>query len=358
MREGIVLLENRNNILPITKNVKRILLTGSYVKEIIGGEGAAKVEGYNNITMLQAIENEFGSRVRFVKVPTKNEIKLADVILCNIGTKDSEGWDRPFTLPKDQEGKVKFCIENNPNTVVIITRGSGIKMTDWNDKAASILYCWYAGQIGNVAIAEVLSGKINPSGKMPITIEKDFKDFPGYGYTNGEDLYEGWNGEGEKAHPVYDINYDEGVLIGYRWYEDKDIEPLYPFEHSLSYTSFEYGDVTVSKERFNENDEIEVAVRIKNTGGVAGAEIVQIYIEDVKSSIKRPIKELNGFTKIYLKPGDSKQAKFLLNRKDFSFWNPATKAWFAEKGVFRIHVGASSSNIISIKKVELFKFIK
>ncbi len=352
-REGIVLLKNRNNILPISKNVNSILLTGSYVKEILSGEGAAYVEGYDNITMLQAIENEFGTKVRFVKEPTKDKLKSADVILCNIGTADSEGWDRPFTLPQDQEEKVKFCVENNPNTIVIVTSGSGVKMTDWNDKAASILYCWYAGQIGNVAIAEVLSGKTNPSGKLPITIEKDFKDSPGYGYTNGEDLYEGWNGEGEKAHPVYDINYDEGVLIGYRWYEAKDIEPLFPFGYGLSYTSFKYGDVIISKERFSENDEIEVAVRIRNTGSVAGAEIVQIYIEDVESSVKRPIKELKGFTKIYLNPGDSKQVKFLLNRKDFSFWNPATKGWFAEKGVFKIHVGASSSNIISIRKVEL-----
>jgi beta-glucosidase len=352
-REGIVLLENKNNILPIGKNVKNILLTGSYVEEIVSGGGAAKVEGYDNITMLQAIEDEFGSRVRFLREPTIDEIKSADVILCNIGTADSEGWDRPFTLPDDQEDKVKLCVDNNPNTIIIVTSGSGIKMTNWNDKAAAILYCWYAGQIGNVAIAEILTGKTNPSGKLPITIEKDFKDSPGYGYTRGEDLYDGWNGEGEKVHPVYDINYDEGVLIGYRWYETKDIKPLYPFGYGLSYTSFEYGDVTVSKEQFNENEEIEVTVKIKNTGDLAGAEIVQIYIEDIKSRVDRPIKELKGFNKIHLKANESKEVKFLLNNKDFSFWNPTTKDWFAEKGVFRIHIGASSSDIKLIKEVEL-----
>ncbi|HES59877.1 MAG TPA: glycosyl hydrolase, partial [Caldithrix sp.] len=289
-REGIVLLENKNNILPVKSSIANILLTGSFVEEIVSGGGAAEVEGYDNITMLQAIQDELGSRVKYIKEPTIDQIKSADIVLCNIGTTDSEGWDHPFALPDDQEQKVKLCVENNLNTVVIITSGRGIKMTDWNDKAAAVLYCWYPGQTGNVAIAEILSGNTNPSGKLPITIEKDFKDSPGYGYTQGEELYVGWNGEGEKAHPVYDVNYDEGVFIGYRWYEAKNIEPLYPFGYGLSYTSFEYEKVSVSKESFKENDEIELAVTIKNTGNVAGSEIVQIYIEDVESSVDRPIK--------------------------------------------------------------------
>jgi beta-glucosidase len=226
-------------------------------------------------------------------------------------------------------------------------------MTNWNEKAAAILYCWYPGQTGNKAIAEILSGKTNPSGKLPITIEKNFKDSPGFGYTQGEELYEGWNGEGEKAHPVYDVKYDEGVFIGYRWYEAKNIEPLYPFGYGLSYTSFEYENVTLSKDTFKEGDSIEVSVKVKNKGNFAGSEIVQIYIEDVESSVDRPIKELKGYTKIYLKPGEAKIDKIILNLKDFSFWNPSTKNWFAEKGIFKIHIGSSLINIIAIKEVEL-----
>ncbi|HEM49211.1 MAG TPA: hypothetical protein ENO27_03275 [Caldithrix sp.] len=352
-REGIVLLENKNNILPVKSSIANILLTGSFVEEIVSGGGAAEVEGYDNITMLQAIQDELGSRVKYIKEPTIDQIKSADIVLCNIGTTDSEGWDHPFALPDDQEQKVKLCVENNLNTVVIITSGRGIKMTDWNDKAAAVLYCWYPGQTGNVAIAEILSGNTNPSGKLPITIEKDFKDSPGYGYTQGEELYVGWNGEGEKAHPVYDVNYDEGVFIGYRWYEAKNIEPLYPFGYGLSYTSFEYEKVSVSKESFKENDEIELAVTIKNTGNVAGSEIVQIYIEDVESSVDRPIKELKGFSKIHLKNGESGEVKIILTSKDFSFWNPATKTWFAETGKFKIHIGSSSSDIKFIKEVIL-----
>jgi beta-glucosidase len=352
-REGIILLKNKNNILPIKKDVKNILLTGSYVEELLRGGGSGTVEGYDIVTMLEAIRSEFGERVRFVKNPTIDEIKKADIVLCNIGTEDSEGWDRPFALPREQEEKVKQCVNNNPNTVVIVTSGSGIRMTDWNDKAAAILYAWYAGQTGNVALAEILSGKVNPSGKLPITIEKDFKDSPGYGYTQGEALYLGRNDEGEKAHPVYDIEYKEGVFVGYRWYEAKNIESLYPFGFGLSYTTFEYKDVQVSKDKFNENDEVVVSVTITNTGNVEGTEIVQLYIEDIESSVERPLKELKGFAKVSLKPGETKEVQIKLAKKDFSFWNPETKDWFAEKGKFKIHIGSSSADIKLTKVVEL-----
>ena len=353
-REGIVLLENKNNILPIKPEIKNILLTGSFVEEIITGGGAATVKGYDNITLRQAAKNEFGDRVTYVKEPDIEQIKSAELILCNIGTRDSEGWDHPFALPDDQESKVILCTENNPNTVVIVTSGSGIKMTGWNTKAAAIIYSFYPGQTGNQAIAEILSGKTNPSGKLPITIEKNFKDSPGYGYTGNETLYTDWNAEGEKAHPVYNVNYKEGVFIGYRWYESKNIEPLYPFGYGLSYTTFEYETLNVSKDKFNKGDNIEVTIKIKNNGTRAGSEIVQLYIEDIESSVDRPVKELKGFSKVFLLPGESKEVKIILDNRAFSFWNPLTKDWFAEKGIFNILVGSSSVDIRLSREVKLF----
>jgi beta-glucosidase len=226
-------------------------------------------------------------------------------------------------------------------------------MTDWNDKAAGILYAWYAGQIGNVALAEILSGRVNPSGKLPITIEKDFKDSPGYGYTKGESLYTGWHWKEEMERPVYDVEYEEGVLVGYRWYETKKINPLYPFGFGLSYTSFEYKDVKISKDKFKENDEIRVSVTLTNTGKMEGSEGIQLYIEDTESSVSRPLKELKGFTKVSLKPGETRQICMLLNKKAFSFWDPETKDWFAEKGKFKIHIGSSSADIKFTKEIEL-----
>jgi beta-glucosidase len=255
---------------------------------------------------------------------------------------------------EDQEKKVTECVNNNSNTVVIVTSGGGVRMTDWNDKTKAIIYAWYVGQAGNTALAEILSGKTNPSGKLPISIEKDFKDSPGYGYIPvNEELYTGSHGEEEKARNVYDIHYNEGVFVGYRWYESKNIEPLYPFGHGLSYTSFEYSDLNISNEQFNENDILTVSFTLKNSGNIEGQEITQLYIHDVNASVPRPIKELKGFQKVNLKPGESKTIQLKLDKKDFSFWNPEIKDWYAEKGKFILNIGSSSKDIKLKKEVEL-----
>lgn len=352
-REGIVLLKNENNILPLKNDIQNILLTGKYVKELLLGGGSGTVDGYDIITMLDAIKKEYGDKVKFVENPSVDEIKNADLILCNVGTKDSEGYDRPFELEKQQEERVMQCVNNNSNTVVIVTSGSGIKMTDWASKASAILYTWYAGQTGNLAIAEILSGKTNPSGKLPMTIEKDFSHSPAYGYNKGEELYVGWNGEGEEAHPVYDVDYEEGVFVGYRWFENKGIMPLYPFGHGLSYSKFELSDISLSNIKMTEADGITLTISITNNSEIAGAETIQLYIEDLEASVDRPNKELKGFEKIVLQPNETKKVELKINVKDLSFWNPATKNWFAEKGTFKLHVGTSSSDIKSTKEIEL-----
>ena len=354
-REGIVLLKNEDNILPVKNEIKNILITGDYVEKLAVGGGAAFVQGYNNKLMIDELKKEFGDRLIYVKDPTMDQIKSAEIVLCNIGTNDSEGKDRPFELPADQENRVMSCVQNNPNVVVIVTSGSGIKMTNWNGKAKAIIYAWYGGQTGNQALAEIISGKVNPSGKLPITIEKDFKDSPGYGYIpEGESLYTGWNAEQEKARSVYDVHYNEGIFVGYRWYENKKIKPLYPFGFGLSYTDFQYSGLKINPGKFQENDTVIVTFDLKNTGNIKGMETAQLYIQDVESSVPRPYKELKGFRKVALEPGESKTVQIKLGKKDFSFWNPGTKNWFAEKGKFIIQMGSSSQDIKLIKEVELF----
>jgi beta-glucosidase len=352
--EGIVLLKNEKNILPLQQDKKTILLTGEYVEKLAKGGGAADVRGYNNRLMLDELKSEFGNRLTYEKNPSLSQIKSADVVLCNVGTEDSEGWDRPFELPEEQEKKVEECVSNNSNTVVIVTSGGSIRMTGWNNNARAILYAWYGGQIGNKALAKILSGKINPSGKLPITIEKEFKDSPAYGYLpENETLYRNWSDNKEKDHPVYDVRYSEGIFVGYRWYEKKNIEPLYPFGHGLSYTTFEYSDLTVTNNRFQGNDIVKVSFTLKNIGMKTGLETSQLYIQDIESTIPRPVKELKGFKKVELEPGQSKTVVIELSKNDLSFWNPESKGWYFEKGEFIIHIGSSSKDIRLQKPIVL-----
>ena len=353
-REGIVLLKNDNYILPLARTQKNILLTGEYVERIATGGGSAEVKGFNQRSMLDALKAEFGERLVYEKNPGIDQIKSAEVVLCNVGTDDSEGWDRPFALPEEQEKRVLACVQNNPNTIVIVTSGSGIRMTGWHANVRAILYAWYGGQTGNKALAEILSGEINPSGKLPITIEKDFKDSPGYGYIPaGEALYSDWHGKEEKAHPVYDVKYNEGVFVGYRWYESQKIEPLYPFGYGLSYTTFQYSDAAVSKETMNENDSVTVTFTLKNSGSRKGMETAQLYIEDVESSVPRPIKELKAFRKVSLNSGETMTIQFELKKEAFAFWNPSTHDWFVEKGKYLIHIGGSSNDIRLTKEITI-----
>lgn len=353
-KEGIVLLKN-TGVLPLGNlSGKKILVTGYYVEELAMGGGSATVDGFNNIVLLEALKKEFGDNVVYIKDPTTEEIKNTDFVLFSGGTSDSEGWDRPFDIPSEQEEKIKMCIENNQNTIVVFNTGSGLNMTNIADKAAAIIYAWYPGQIGNVALAEILSGKVNPSGKLPVTIEKKFEDSPGFGYIpEGEQFYIGWNGEGEKAHPVYDVVYNEGIFVGYRWYENKKIEPLYPFGYGLSYTDFEYSDLKLSSDNINVNDTLEITFTLKNTGKRAGSEIAQIYVSDQESSLPRPIKELKGFEKVFLNAGEKKQVTVRLSKKDFSFWSPDKKDWYAEPGKFNILIGSSSADIRLESNIEL-----
>jgi beta-glucosidase len=157
----------------------------------------------------------------------------------------------------------------------------------------------------------------------------------------------------EKLRPIYDVHYNEGVFVGYRWYEYKKIEPLYHFGEGLSYTFFKYSDLNVSKTKFNKDDIITVKFTISNTGKIEGMETAQLYIQDIESSVPRPVKELKGFKKVNIKSGESKTIELKLSKKDFSYWNSEIKDWYAEKGKFIIYIGSSSNNIRLKTEVEL-----
>ncbi len=353
-RESIVLLKNQN-VLPLPKaGAGKILLTGLYVENLPRGGGSAEVQGYNNVSLLQALKDTYGDRLDYVKEPTDAQLKSAEVVLLSTGTSDSEGWDKPFALPEAEEQRVTRMVSLNPHTVVIVNTGGGIKMTGWNDQAAAIVYAWYPGQIGNRALAEVLSGETNPSGKLPMSIEKRFEDSPGYGYLpEGEKLYTGWDPDNDMSHRIYSINYKEGVLVGYRWYEAKKIEPLYHFGHGLSYTTFEYKDIKVTPGVMPMDSRVSVELTVTNTGKVAGAETAQLYVRDTHAAVARPEKELKGFSKITLQPGQSQVVRIRLTAKEFAYWDVTTHGWKAEPHEYAILVGGASNAIKLEGKVTL-----
>ncbi|MBA4379352.1 MAG: glycosyl hydrolase, partial [Anaerolinea sp.] len=228
--------------------------------------------------------------------------------------------------PGDQNELIARVAAANPNTVVALNAASPLAMP-WLDQVAVLLQLWYPGQESGHALADILFGDVNPCGKLPTTFPKRLQDNPAY--IN----YPGENGK---------VLYGEGIFVGYRYYDKKDIEPLFPFGHGLSYTTFEYSDLEIDN---SPDGEITVSVKITNTGKRAGKEIVQLYLGDVESRLMRPEKELKRFAKVALQPGETREVAFTLDRQALAYYDPARKAWVAEAGTFEVLVGASSGDI-------------
>ena len=353
-RESMVLLKN-DNVLPISKSADiSILLTGEYSDKIPCGGGAAEVKGYDNVTMLAALKEMYGDKVIYVENPDNQAIKNADYVIYSAGTFDSEGWDKSFDFPETVNKDIKNIASLNKNTIVAISSGSGMNMTEWNDDIAGLIYSWYPGQIGFKAFAEIVAGITNPSGKLPITIEKTFKDSPGSDYIpEGKELYTGWQEDHVITDPIIDVKYDEGIFVGYRWYESKNIEPLYAFGFGLSYTSYEYSNLKIEQKSIKAGASVNFKIDIKNNGTIDGQEIVQIYVRDVASFVERPLKELKDFQKIQLNAGAKKTLHFTLTERDFAFWDVKTENWVVEPGQFEILVGAASNKILAKGLLEI-----
>ncbi len=349
--EGTILLKNRDCILPLDPSVNRkILLTGKFVYEIPRGYGAAEVIGYKNVSLLDALEAVYGRTVYYVEKPTVAQLKEADVVILSMGTRDKEAIEKSFSLPKEDESFMRYVTKNNPNTVAVINTGSAIDMSMWNDNTAALIYGWYGGQSGFEALADIISGKISPSGKLPVTLEKSFRDSPAYGYLpKGAQLYSELRNE--QLIGVYDVEYKEDILVGYRWYDTKGIEPLYPFGFGLSYTEFGFGKMKASSRRISGQETVTVSIPVTNTGKTAGAEVLQLYVSEANPTVLRPAKELKAFSKVYLQPGEKTVVELTVSASDFAYWDDVMHDWNCNSGEYVISVGNSSRNIISEVRV-------
>lgn len=259
--------------------------------------------------------------------------KNSDVALVFVGVPEafeSEGRDREnIDLPGEQNELIRAVAAANPNTVVVLNIGTPVIMP-WVEKVKGLLLVYYPGLENGNAIAKILGGSVNPSGKLPMTFPKKLEDSPAF-----------INASHEGNRKVF---YGEGIYLGYRYFDERDIEPLFPFGYGLSYTNFEYSNLQVP-EQVKSGSKVEVKVTVTNGGKVAGKEVVQLYISDPSSSLPRPIKELKGFNKVSLSPGEQKTLNFELDQRAFSFYDPVKKDWIAEPGRFDVLVGSSSRDI-------------
>lgn len=249
---------------------------------------------------------------------------------------EGEGFDRPFELPKAQRALINFLTAHHNHVSVVINAGGAVDFRGWSEDAEAVLMAWYSGQEGGKAVAEILSGRISPSGKLPVSMEKAWEDNPVH------DSYYDNTPVRTQGQPYKRVEYREGIFVGYRGYDRNGVTPMYPFGYGLSYSSFEYSDLRIDNAG---NGEIHVSFNVKNTGKYDAMETAQVYVGDVICSVPRPVKELKGYEKKMLRKGETKRYEIVLDRDSFAFYDVNSKNFIVESGEFNILVGSSSSDI-------------
>jgi beta-glucosidase len=352
--EGIVLLKNDNHTLPLdAKTIKTIAVIGENATRLHAhGGDSSGIKAFYEITPLQGILNRAGKDVNVIysegyqknggDVLAERAVaaaKAADVVVYIGGLNhdkgfDCEGQDRvDLKLPYGQDELIQKIVAANPKTIVVM-EGTMVEMDSWLDKVPALLQAWYPGMEGGNALARVLFGDVNPSGKLPATFPKKLFDSPAHALGN----YPGTNGS---------VTYAEGLFVGYRWFDAKNIEPLFPFGFGLSYTSFKYSNLKLVESDSNTDGTIATAqFEIENTGAVTGAEVAQLYVHPDNPGVQRPEKELKGFKKVFLRPGEKQIVSIPLNQNAFAFYEPDKNGWVAEKGGFKILAGGSSRDLV------------
>ncbi len=381
--EGIVLLQNKNHVLPLnTQKVKRVLVVGENAVKMMtvgGGSSSLKVQreispldglrarlakegvavdyvrgyvgdvtgSYNGVTTGQDLKDN--RREEELVAEAVEKAKTADCVILFGGLnksnyQDCEGHDRKqYELPYNQNALIETLAKTNKNFVYVNISGNAVAMP-WKDRVPGIVQGWFLGSEAGDALAAVIMGDANPSGKLPFTWHNSLKEVGAHALNT----YPGtWRQEGGAAVKgnIIDEEYKEGIYVGYRWTDKMKQKPLFAFGHGLSYTEFSISNLRADKVYMTAEDSISFTVSVKNTGRCAGAETVQLYIRDVKASVDRPYKELKGFQKVYLQPGETQEVTITIDRKALSFYDETISAWKAEPGQFEALVGNASDNL-------------
>ena len=345
--EGIVLLKNENASLPLNiKNIKKIAVLGPNANLRIEGGDIMSSGGSSfnfppyKISPLDGLKEKCLNQVELTKIPSEADVTIIFAGLNHDHGMDAEGEDRKsFELPREQIELIQKTANECANTIIVLINGSPLAMSSWIDDVSSVIEAWYGGMEAGKAIANVIFGDTNPSGKLTITFPKTLPDSPAH--------------ISKRTFPGDDkVYYDEGIFVGYRHFDTKDIEPLFPFGFGLSYTTFSYENLMIDKIKIKNNDVIKVSIDVTNSGKIEGKEIVQLYVQDVESSIERPTKELKRFEKVSLRPNETKTVIFTLKKEDLSFYNETVNSWVVENGTFNILVGSSSRDIRLQEEIE------
>ena len=364
--EGIVLLKNQNNLLPIQKGkYKKIAVIGeNAIRNLTAAGGSSELKVKYEVSPLEGLKAKFGKenitfsygysagpntwgKVVDSKLDKDSLFKAAvetarnaDIVLFVGGLnkswfQESEGSDRKsYNLPYNQDELIEAIQNVNKKTVVLLLSGNAVAMP-WLQKVSALLQCWYIGSEAGNAIANIISGEINPSGKLPFSFPKKLED-------NGAMFY------GKKSYPGDSVvHYMEDILVGYRWYDTKKITPQFPFGYGLSYTSFEYGKIITDKKNYKTNETITLSFTLKNTGKTDGSEATQVYATQPKASVLRPAKELKAFRKVFLRAGEIQVVEMKLKVKDLAFYDDRTQAWKVEPGEFILRNASSAADIKS-----------
>ena len=378
--EGIVLLKNEGGLLPL-KNARKVLVVGeNAVKMMTVGGGSSSLKAQHEVSPLDGLREALpGVKVVYERgyvgdasgayngVTTGQDLSekrkpaqlIADAVkaaqdadyviyiggLNKSDFQDAEGNDRQqYGLPYGQDALIEALAAANPKLVVVNISGNPVAMP-WVDKVSAIVQDWYLGSEAGHSLADVLTGAVNPSGKLPFTFPVALEDGPiktmaQYPGIPGDRKWESF----ASSVPILEETYSEGIYVGYRWFEAQKVTPLFPFGHGLSYTTFDYGTPQVSK-AVTSDGSVTVSVPVTNSGSIAGAEIVQFYVSAPASSVDRPVKELKGFGKVFLAPGETKTVSAELSRASLSYFDAAGHQWVAEPGRYEVLVGASSADI-------------
>jgi len=368
-REAIVLLKNETRLLPLQReSLSRIVVVGGMAEDTTTcGGGSCCIRSHDKISILDGIRESAGDRIEieFIKAAKgrlsaedRQQIQDADVVIISVGftnLDESEAYDKAWELPDQQGGLIQALSALNPRIIVTLTTGTGVETESWLSGVPALLHCFYLGERGGRAVGEVLFGTVNPSGKLPFSMAKQWRDFASSNYyVKNQDKISLLRILGPQGRPgirkIRDMAYQEKLMVGYRHFDTNKVVPQFPFGFGLSYTEFSFSDLELSTSEMSISDlnsggQFKVSLSVRNVGEWAGSEVVQLYVSDPVSSLPRPVKELKGFEKVRLEPDQSAMITFVLQKEHFSFFNDQSGAWTAEAGDFNLLIGSSSRAI-------------